>query len=851
MELKDFQVEVLKNLDQYIRALRDNVQWAQDNKQHVVDASQRAWHQLGEQGALPLHDVLDSKKMSFNDRGTSTPWVKRCDGLGNSIPNVCLKLPTGGGKTLLGVHAVGRLFLNYLQGNTGLVVWMVPTESIYRQSLNNFTNRQHPYRKNLELLFGRRVKILEKNSKVSRLDLQSNMCIMLLMLQSANRETKESLKMFQDTGRFLNFFPNPIDAEANRVLLKKIPNLDHHNDGSGGNENKAAVGNAAWPIVKHSLGNVLRVVRPVVVLDEGHRAYSPQAVDTVSGLNPRFILELSATPNMKQHRSNVLVDVGGMDLKREQMIKLPINLISTEKGDWKNTLCQAVDKLQHLHKVANKFRSSGGNYIRPIMLIQVERTHDNQKGSKFIHSDDVKQYLIEHLNVPPQAVRLKTSHADEIKDDNLLSPTSPVQYIITHKALQEGWDCSFAYVLTVLSQAKSKQALTQLIGRVLRQPYARTARRVDVKALGSELNNPFADLNQCYVFCYNRVVQDVVTDIQKALQSEGLGDAEGQIITPASGMKHVRSERRHTLKDESIFLPRVLHKQGHSWRELKYEPDILQKVKYSDIESAPMHRHILRSFATITADHIQVDISNRHLPTTASGEELAIDLMPDMALMLRQLCNTVPNPAEAMRILNEMLAGLQAQGLTKTKIYNNRGAVLHLMAEDIKKQVNQQAEQIFKQKLKDNDIVFKLFHDNMNINWEMGTEIDFAAVDDDTFFTHRKAAAAQLSLFDMLDTNKFCNQSLFKIYRNRDFNQFEKQVAWYLDEDEAIKWWHRMAARRDYGLQGWQKQKVWPDFLACSTHGGKKYMVLETKGRHLEGNPDTEYKQKLFNLLLR
>jgi type III restriction enzyme len=109
---------------------------------------------------------------------------------------------------------------------------------------------------------------------------------------------------------------------------------------------------AAW--IKQSLGNTLRLIRPIIVLDEGHRAYSRLARDTLAGLNPRFLLELSATPN--RGLSNILVNVSGRELKDEQMIKLPIRLEVGRKLRWQITLQNAVDRLAELESRRVPFR---------------------------------------------------------------------------------------------------------------------------------------------------------------------------------------------------------------------------------------------------------------------------------------------------------------------------------------------------------------------------------------------------------------------------------------------------------------------------------------------------------------
>ena len=107
-----------------------------------------------------------------------------------------------------------------------------------------------------------------------------------------------------------------------------------------------------FPMVKDSLGNALRIIRPVVVLDEGHRAISDLAFRTLYGFNPCFVLELTATPQDVQPRggkaprdgryANVLVEVTGRELDREGMIKMPLNLDPRQGNDWKATLNAAL-----------------------------------------------------------------------------------------------------------------------------------------------------------------------------------------------------------------------------------------------------------------------------------------------------------------------------------------------------------------------------------------------------------------------------------------------------------------------------------------------------------------------------
>src|SRR5690606_24733588 len=71
-------------------------------------------------------------------------------------------------------------------------------------------------------------------------------------------------------------------------------------------------------------------------------------------------------------------------------------------------------------------------------------------------------------------------------------------------------------------------------------------------------------------------------------------------------------------------------------------------------------------------------------------------------------------------------------------------------------------------------------------------------------------------------------------------NALERDVACYIDSQAAAIWWHRNVARTQYGLQGWKRHKVYPDFVfARSANGDRsKIVILETKGMHLAGSQD-------------
>lgn len=193
----DYQDRVISTLDTYLdllkekKALADQVAaLAAQNPGlglPIPDFAEGAWKGLEAAGKLPASRA-------------DIPFSPRFDGCGRPVPNVVLKVPTGGGKTWLAASAVSRVMGRYLDRNTGFVLWIVPNEAIYSQTLKRLKDRQHPYRQALDRAAAGRVKVMEKTDRLDARDVESSLCVMLLMLQSANRDTQDSLKMFQDRG---------------------------------------------------------------------------------------------------------------------------------------------------------------------------------------------------------------------------------------------------------------------------------------------------------------------------------------------------------------------------------------------------------------------------------------------------------------------------------------------------------------------------------------------------------------------------------------------------------------------------------------------------------------------------
>ena len=731
-------------------------------------------------------------------------YVSRTGEDGSPIPHACLKVPTGGGKTLLAAAAVSRL-----KRQRGLVIWITPSNAIYEQTERALRNREHPCRQRLDLGSGGRVKLLRKDDRFSRQDTEQYLCVMPLMLQSANRKTKDFLRIFKDSSVYSHtFFPDSDDSRGQKRLSEEHPDLDREGNGP----------------VKHSLFNVIKLLRPVVILDEAHKAYggkkdrAEEYARAISRLNPSMVIELSATP--QRGVSNMLVDVSGLELKREEMIKLPVRIYHNPNTDWRELLSQVQLRMEGLNAEAVSLQGNKGRYIWPIALVRVQYTGKNQRGKGGIHSEDVREYLTNYMGVPDREVAVQSSELNELGNADLTSETSQVRWIITKDALKEGWDCSFAYVLALLDNTKAKTSTTQMVGRVMRQPHARRTGR--------------EALDQCYVYCLNSSVDCSVARVKNELNSEGLTGLGRELLPGQPDLVSVEVKRRREFYDQEIFLPKVLHREGGVWTELDYERHILSGIAWHEIQPP----EITSRSAPSLWEQAAVDIGEAGaLPAYHESQETSVDKTVRVSWFVGRLADVVPNSWQAARIVRELLARLRSEGQTSDEIHDRRGSLAERLRQHVLSEIDQRAEELFRRKLAQGEIKFHLESDGYN--YRMDREYQISVDAKDPPLSTRPGQEAQLNLF--------------KPTFARDFNTLETRFASYLDKGQAIEWWHRVAARQreGYFLQGWRKDRIWPDFLAVSKSAGgeRRLLVYETKGKHLVGNDDSVYKEKVLELL--
>jgi type III restriction enzyme len=427
--------------------------------------------------------------VTHNTFGQGIPYnpVEELPGL----PYVCLRIPTGGGKTIVACHSIGTAAKELVHTECPLVLWIVPSNAILEQTVQALRNRKHPYRQAVESAGGTvNVLDIEAALYVNRAELDGETTIIITTMQAFRVEDTVGRRVYRNSGSLMDHFNNlpPHVADS----LEK---------GEGGN-------------IIHSLANVLKLRRPVVIVDEAHNARTSLSFATLARFAPSCIIEYSATPARKEHPSNVLYSASAADLKSARMIKMPIHL--TTRPDWKELLADAVHCRNGLEQKANLERQKTGEYIRPLMLIQAQ---PKRKGQETLTVDVVKSCLLLDHNIPEEQIALATGTAKELEGIDIAEPDVPIRYVITVQALREGWDCPFAYVLCSLAASRSVTAVEQILGRVMRLP-------------GAAWKN-HDELNRAYAFAASENFSEVANSLTDALVQNGFERQEARdLIVP-------------------------------------------------------------------------------------------------------------------------------------------------------------------------------------------------------------------------------------------------------------------------------------------------------------------------------
>ncbi|WP_367066788.1 DEAD/DEAH box helicase family protein [Oryzisolibacter sp. LB2S] len=385
------------------------------------------------------------------------------------VPCVCLRIPTGGGKTVLAAHAVPLLARDWAAVDAPVALWLVPSDAIRQQTLKSLQTPGHPYRAALVEAYGEGLQVctLDDVAQIAPPDWGRRAVVVVATIQSFRVEDTGQRNVYSFSEAFERHF-KALDERA-LAPLHALPDAlvtpeDAERDATG--VLAGFVGQPRW-----SLANWLALHAPIVIVDEAHSSKTDKSFAALKRLQPSFILELTATPLPAQ--TNVLYHVSAQQLAAEDMIKLPIVLAEHREG-WPAAVLAAVQTQRQLEAEALKDEAAGAGYVRPIVLFQAQNAGEEMPPEK------LRDYLVDELKLPANQIVVATGKERGLDDIHLAARDCPVRYVVTVQALREGWDCPFAYVLCSLQKLSSATAVEQLLGRVLRMPYARRRGRASL-----------------------------------------------------------------------------------------------------------------------------------------------------------------------------------------------------------------------------------------------------------------------------------------------------------------------------------------------------------------------------------
>lgn len=403
----------------------------------------------------------------------------------SNAPYVCLRLPTGGGKTLLSAYTIQLAAEAYIEREYPVTIWFVPSDAIKTQTLETLKNPRNANRIALDNAFDGRFAVYDINDyeQIRPQDLRDRACIIVSTVQSFRVEDTKIRKVYAH----------------NENLEPHFAKVPAHSEGLEMQEKDPSK-------IKYSLANLLAFHKPLIIVDEAHNSKSPLSFEMFSRINPACVVEYTATP---ADNSNILYSVSAAQLKAEQMIKLPIML--SEHKTWQQAVGESVLEREKLHKIAQKDK----DYIRPIVLFQAESANNDVTVEVLLND------LVENNNIDRRKIAIATGNQKELDDVDLFDPNCLIEYVITIQALKEGWDCPFAYILCSVANTRSKTAIEQLLGRVLRMPYAKTRTQ--------------PELNKAYAHVSSKTWKNAQNQLHERLVCMGFEAQEAkQIITTPS-----------------------------------------------------------------------------------------------------------------------------------------------------------------------------------------------------------------------------------------------------------------------------------------------------------------------------
>ena len=832
MELKTYQKNVIADLSRFLALLTE------------TGSASKAYHALWEE-----------KNVNVGINGLPNYHYN----LSGYVPDVCFKIPTGGGKTFVAASSVKTIYDAMPTIMAKAVVWLVPSDAILTQTYAALSNPDHPYRQRLDVDFGGRVEVYSKAQLLNGQNFNptavaEQLSVFVLSYDSFRTSKKDGRKAFQENGNLATF---PKIMQDKSVLL---PETD-----------------------ETALIQVIRSLNPVVIVDESHHATSPLSVEMLENFNPCFVLDLTATPKKD---SNIISFVDAAQLKKANMVKLPVIVYNRKSQD--DVYADAINIRRKLEIQAENERRTTGRYIRPIVLFQAQ-PKNNADSTTY---EKIKETLID-AGVPKAEIAIKTGDRDELKHVDLLSPDCPIRYIITVNALKEGWDCPFAYVLATVANRTSAVDVEQILGRVLRLPYTqKNASNVlnisyvitssadfdkTVKKVISGLNDAgFSNKDyrakdveseaelprQPGLEQLGFVIEDepdipavdtgsLRERIEQAMQPQTAETQDAieadELLAEALAQNDEYEEQANSSTGTAIDMaPAEVRDKMNTFRmndvfaeeasALRF-PQFMLEVGpsfFSNNDRVPLELEHLSEGFTLRDKDVQIDFSTIEAEMARVDTDDATDATP-RAWQLQGTDSAYYKEWFNAQPSNIRLA--HCKGLIKAKI-----AKLNCVND---KELQEYIDRV----------VDTLTGDQLS-DMEQSTYPYIVKVEQKV---KALLAAHRMNVFDLwLEQGKIVCETNYilkpvisptsftstypkSLYTSEEeMNEYERKTVWALSAMDHIKWWHRNISRLGFQING--AIHAYPDIIVMTTSG--KILMIETKGDHLD-NDESKAKAKI------
>ena len=785
----------------------------------------------------------------------------------SGTPEVCFKVPTGGGKTFLAASSIKPIFDSMPVSRAKAVVWLVPSDAILAQTYAALSNVDHPYRQKIDTDFGRRVEVYSKaqllnGQNFNPTTVTEQLSIFVLSYDSFRTSKKDGRKAYQENGNLATFPKQMMDKS---ILL---PNTD-----------------------ETALIQVIRALNPVIIVDESHHATSQLSVEMLQNFNPCFVLDLTATP---KKNSNIISFVDAAQLKKANMVKLPV--IVYNRKTQSDVFADAIGLRHKLEIQAIKDQQTTGRYIRPIVLFQAQ-PKNNADSTTY---QKIKDTLIE-AGIPANHIAIKTADKDELKGINLMSSDCPIRYIITVNALKEGWDCPFAYVLATVANRTSSVDVEQILGRVLRLPNTK--------------KNPSNVLNLSYVITCSANFYQTLDKVVAGLNSAGFSskdyrakDADAEVTVepvadpgeqmviqppiveapvvededlPVVDMEDLKAkvsaatqtetptEANHTAVDD--MLNDALNQNDAYENEISNTEETAVNVAPQEVrdrmnvfrmndefqaEAAALRfpQFMMEIGASLFSDNEYVLLEQEHLCKgfTLKDKDVQIDFTTLDAEMARvDIDDSKEATPKAWKLVgadsaffkewfNEQPSNVRmahCKGLIKSKL----SKLNCVNDKELQDYIDRVIETLTADQLADLEqspypYVIKVENKVKSLLAAHQANIFQLWLEQGKLICQPNFAL--LSTISPTNATSVIPKSLYT--SEEDMNDYERKMVWALSSMTNIKWWHRNISRLGFMING--AIHAYPDIIAMTYSG--KILMIETKGDHLD-NEDSKAKAQL------